>query len=533
MATRVEQLPKTQNEGSANPYQASIDKSLQSIANTNPEYADRLMDILGYGAPIPADVLNSRERIITPRPLAPSVQAAGLEGSLEAAQDAPKSRYVQDLEARASQASANKTDSLEALLEGLTSTSGKEELTDDAYSRGGGVDDLQGELDGINQEIREEQHSLRRKLEAIEKNPEGLFGGALRDKMEDTRTESLRKQADLSIIQMGVQGRYDSAKEIADRAVAIQFERQERRIQGLNLLYGEYKDLFNTAEQRAFEAAQKERQDKIDEEKTLQTDIYKLALDAQKNGAPSSIVRSVMQAKTREDAAAAVGQYGTDPLDRALKRAQLAKLTAPSIPDAPVLKEIDGVTMQWDGSKWIRPTGAGGGGEDEGVVLALQDKIGNINSLLDHAGLRDAVGTMAGINRSTPFSFSKATGTKMDFIAGVQQLVSQDTLNTLINLKKEGGTLGALSDGERIMLQSAASRIGTWSVKDKNDSVVGYNASEKDFKKELETIKTLTERALKEAGGDVVSGDSYLDTVEAALRSGINDYALYGPLLNQ
>jgi hypothetical protein len=104
------------------------------------------------------------------------------------------------------------------------------------------------------------------------------------------------------------------------------------------------------------------------------------------------------------------------------------------------------------------------------------------------------------------------TGDKQNFIAGVQQLISQDTLNTLLDLKAQGGTLGALSDGERETLQSAASKISTWVKRDAAGNVVGYNASEKDFKAELEKIKNITNQAIDKAGGrDVGSASKALD----------------------
>ena len=154
---------------------------------------------------------------------------------------------------------------------------------------------------------------------------------------------------------------------------------------------------------------------------------------------------------------------------------------------------------------------------DQSKIAPLQDKINSIDELLSHKGLDSAVGPSRFL-RST-FSIFDRFGAKADFIAGVQQLVSQDTLNTLINLKAQGGTLGALSDQERIMLQSAASKIGTWAIY-KNGQVVGYNASETSFKNELNRIKTLTQRAVEKAGGG--------KTIESASKA-IDNYYLKNP----
>ncbi len=139
-------------------------------------------------------------------------------------------------------------------------------------------------------------------------------------------------------------------------------------------------------------------------------------------------------------------------------------------------------------------------------VAPLQDKLNLISELKNSSGFSDAVGpnSLARVG-----VLNKFTGAKQEFIGGVQQLVSQDTLNSLLTLKKAGGTLGALSEGEGKMLKSSATKIGTWEVKDKDGNVVGYNVSEKAFKKELDNIKMLTDRAIKAA--DPYGGTLKLD----------------------
>jgi hypothetical protein len=136
--------------------------------------------------------------------------------------------------------------------------------------------------------------------------------------------------------------------------------------------------------------------------------------------------------------------------------------------------------------------------QNQAQVAVLKDKVATINELEKSPGLNNAVGPSAfkWVTRmGTPFS-----GEKQNFIAGVQNLVSQDTISALINLKAQGGTLGALSDQERIMLQTAATRIGAWAVY-KDGQVVGYNVSEKAFKEELTRLKALAQKAIDKSKG--------------------------------
>ena len=142
---------------------------------------------------------------------------------------------------------------------------------------------------------------------------------------------------------------------------------------------------------------------------------------------------------------------------------------------------------------------AGGGATSAAAVETLNGKLQMIDDLMTSPGMRGSVGPY-GIARWTPFTADAAA--RQDFAAGVNQLISKDTMDVLLNLKKQGGTLGALSDQERILLQSAASKVGTWMVRDKNGNPTGKFAISEDlFKKELQTIRDLTQSALQRAGG--------------------------------
>lgn len=136
---------------------------------------------------------------------------------------------------------------------------------------------------------------------------------------------------------------------------------------------------------------------------------------------------------------------------------------------------------------------------DAAMTSQLHDKVSQIQNLIDRTSNTAAVGP----NPLARLSLTSwATGKVQSYIAGVEQLVSQGTLDALINLKARGGALGALSDAENAMLRSSASKIGSWTIKNKEGKVVGYDVDEGTFKKELEQIKKLTEQAINNAGGD-------------------------------
>ena len=103
-------------------------------------------------------------------------------------------------------------------------------------------------------------------------------------------------------------------------------------------------------------------------------------------------------------------------------------------------------------------------------------------------------------------------GAKSNYVAGVQQLTNQETLNNLLQLKQAGGTLGALNESEGQMLRDAATKINNWAVKDSNGNVTGYNTSEGNFNDELQRLKDLAQKAVDKAKGISTADNSGVTT---------------------
>lgn len=262
---------------------------------------------------------------VTPMKLgtpSPATQATGMMAEFEDGTDS----YTKNLEAQAKAKETKKTSALDEYLGGLESAKGLTTLTAESYAGEGGVDSITPELNDINDKIRREQLSMRRRVEAIQKNGGGLEMGANAE-IGNIERESFAKQADLSIIQMAVQGRYDSAKEIADRAVAAKLEQQTNDLAIKKFNYEENKELYTKAEQRQFEAEQGNRERELAEEKENATAIYDLGLQAQLDGAPTAVVQRMFQAKTKEEAMSIGGSY-LGALDRAAKNASIRSSNA-------------------------------------------------------------------------------------------------------------------------------------------------------------------------------------------------------------
>lgn len=275
----------------------------------------------GSGSQLMQPVITAEALAPTPTPvLAPEktpVQTASMLGNLQSATDS----YTQGLKDKAATDDVGRATALDAYLNAQKSARGVTSMQNDAYAVSGGVNDITPELNDINDRIRQEQRGLDLAKRAVTEKGGGLKSGAAAE-LSNLERVSLQKQADLSIIQMAVQGRYDSAKEIADRAVSARFEQQQNDLDVARFNYTENKDLFTKSEQRAFESEQADRERKLTEERENANAIYDLGIKAQQDGAPAGVVERMLAAKTKQEAAAIGGSY-IGALDREAKRSQL------------------------------------------------------------------------------------------------------------------------------------------------------------------------------------------------------------------
>lgn len=120
-------------------------------------------------------------------------------------------------------------------------------------------------------------------------------------------------------------------------------------------------------------------------------------------------------------------------------------------------------------------------------------KAQSASDLVSHKGLESATGTTRLGRTAALWNM----GAKRDFIAGVEQLVSGLSLESLIAAKSRGATFGALSDSEMRILSSASSKIGSWAKRDETGKVVGYDIDESSMKRELKNISDNLNNAIK------------------------------------
>lgn len=123
-------------------------------------------------------------------------------------------------------------------------------------------------------------------------------------------------------------------------------------------------------------------------------------------------------------------------------------------------------------------------------TLDTKEKISGIDEMLSNkAGIRGSAGPTR-LQRGGIFTVVPRGKLNAD----IQQLISQTTLDNLINAKAKGATFGALSEGELKLLSASGSKLATWAITDKVGNITGFKASEKQVKDELTKIQNYAKR---------------------------------------
>lgn len=379
--------------------------------------------------------------------------------------------------------------------------------TPDFIQRQKNVDDLNAQLVTLQNEAR---------AIPLQSQQDATGKGVTRGGLTPIDTAALRNNAiqtlSVSAQLAGAQGRLETATNNINKILDLTYKDQQNEIARNDKLY-----------ERAYTVATNEQKIQLDKLKA-ENDAKKQQLDD-------------LQALKEKyiDIAKTSGDFKTaSVLASATTNEQLqsivSKMTQPVKYDTFTQNGVtyqgqkDPVTGQFK-PETIRPLvgGGGGGGNNNDFSLAKnQANINELDNLLKSGGLSSSVGTsflttapngfwgaigrvasLLGIPSAIGGTYRTLTGERQNFIAGVEQIRSNLNLDTLIKAKSQGATFGALSDQELKVLASAGTKIGTWAVKNKNGDIVGYNASEKDFKTELDKINNFAKLDYLLKGGAV------------------------------
>jgi hypothetical protein len=416
------------------------------------------------------------------RPL-PTATTGSVQGAITTAAMPPVEPVKEDTTAR------GKMESLASKIfgGGQDVAAEREQLRIDAQTR---EKEAQARL--LGNKLTARQREIQKGLEAIEANPRGQTEYALNAEINKYNRETARELADLSFSYNVALGDYQAAEKIvSERLSDIQAQRAQD-IQAFNTLFSFVQNDMTESEKLQAQQAWQEKQSEKDFAQRKELMAYENTLKQ------------------------------ADPLYRAqLLKAQRDAMGGGG--EAPKVVKINGIDSVWNPTTGeFEPVSVKGGGSSEFALAGAKQNIENIDTLLNAGGMSTAVGTnilgraprgvlgtvgkiatVVGIPGLFKDAWKGVTGQTQDFIAGVEQLQSQLSLDSLINAKAQGATFGALSDTEMRILSASASKIGSYVVKNKAGQAVGYNTTEANFQKELNKINNFAKLDYLLKGGNL------------------------------
>jgi hypothetical protein len=315
------------------------------------------------------------------------------------------------------------------------------------------------------------------------------------------------------------QGDIQYAQGLIDKAMAVKYDPIKQQLEYKKFIATQLGTKASKAQENLLNAQLKQ----VERQQQNEKDINSVLLEAQKSGASPSVIEAIKNSSSYSEAIKNAGPSLSTlaKLDIELKRAEIAyKNKQMSLLGEPTAEEKKAQKEALKNAKSSIPV--------------LEDKLTLIDGILNSSAIDSTVGTtftnrgagtflgatgriasVVGIPALIGGAFDKISGEKQDLVAGVNQLVSKEFLSSVLGLKAQGGTLGQITEREGEKLQNAATKIGTWEIKDSKGRVIGYNASEKDFKDEMNKIKNSTNTILNAARGNIMDEDeqSLLDNV--------------------
>lgn len=467
---------------------------------------ENLAQDIRFGSTVPSDTpvpttesissttLKTQPEVVFPEPKT-DIGMTTAESVLKGTGDSMINQLRTQAAESAAKTSTDYASSLDTYLEQLSSQTGfsgflaKEEKERGTEAIGNEIASLQGQ---VNTE-RLARAELKTRLE---QKGGGLQSGASAEYQNFAR-DSLFRETN-SIIQLGVRsGQLANAQAAAERVAKAYYEQEQNQLTARKELVDRNESLFDKAELRSFnleyDQATRELDKQQKELETLQKTKLEALKMAQLNDAPQDILAAISGAETPEQVLELGGQYGSvDMLDRALKTEQLNSLR--SKPEA--LRPTS--VIDQGGRKLLIDTQTGDVIQDFGVSnvdveelqkLSNEQAVKQVYDLRSHKGLNSSVGPIG----AARIALIDVFGAKDDFIAGIDNLTKDLTLDNLIKAKNEGATFGALSNAELQLLAESATKINNWREGERGSdgsiiSTTGYDASQKDFMKELDRI---------------------------------------------
>lgn len=333
-----------------------------------------------------------------------------------------------------------------------------------------------------------------------------------------------------ALVQAALVGNANMVQGNIDKILELEFQDQQMELNdmmlGIQMVAEEIKTLDPKLQEEAnqrlaqFNFALQERASALQTAQANKAQTLELMAQVAQNGAPDSVLQAMRNAQTPEQAMTIGGAYMSDPLDRQLKQAQLNKLNAPAGIDwgerAAMLKAAEAGDPLAIEALGYDPAGAKGGIEGarqyENETASIQAGINAAKAMLENKrGLNATTGALQSPLLGGFFAGGKADGSfsglfsripivgniqgavqskqdAMDFLGNAALLVNDTTFKSVLEMKAQGVTFGAMTEGERVAAGRAATALNAAARVDESGNITGFNATPATIEKHINDV---------------------------------------------
>lgn len=273
------------------------------------------------------------------------------------------------------------------------------------------------------------------------------------------------------------QGKVDQSRTFINEAVKREMAKDENNLERLKLAYQLNSDLIGRQDSKVdklFQMKISEMEKAYEEKKAEKEQIYATLLNATQNNAPKDLQEKIKNATTKEEAATLAGSFGLSPQQVLAQKAFEETVRNNKFTQGLALQQFNYQKTK-DYAALIKEAEKQGKEEVANRLKAEQkqastiQKVKDLGDILLMPGFENAVGA-SGLGR---FSIDEGlTANKKEFIAAVDSVLSDLTLESLLQAKADGATFGALTQEELRILAASASRLNSPTARDKNGEFI-------------------------------------------------------------
>jgi len=452
-----------------------------------------------------------------------------------------------------------------SILELIPSLQGQTQALSEAQAQVG-LPAMRQNLQNINNQILTKQAELQQDdirlaqgLQKIEDQPIAMefITGQQASVQRNAQIARALKASEIGVLNataLGMQGNIALAEATAKQAVETKYAPYKEALDTYKLQLEAIQPLLTADEKKQSREqtiktnlALKDLEDK----KKQEDESRKMLIQATAQGLPQTLQTKaeelIKKGATSSEVASTLGMYAGDYWGTKLKIAEYNKKMSEETGDT----ETNGLTASSPAQSWLSQFNSGlltadeiytkigstkeglrlknevaqliskQGGKrvipmDDAQITAIDSQIKNIDDLIGKSGYNYKV--ISGAVQGGAFGFGgRATGAKDDALAIAENLISNQTLQSLADAKAKGITFGALSGPELNAVASAASRLASKAIRDKETGkITGFSGSESGLKADLDKIKEGLVLAKQKKTGDEPGKTSVDQKVEKA-----------------